>query len=124
MRLFGFLVDTCVVNAYILECESPNHRPTQSGSRRTQVYRSQLDFVLELGQQLVESHSSCKNLGRHPSILTSESRYTHHVPVEYDKPRNCKVCSTKTSRKRIKYGCNECGVPLCITPCYGIYHSR
>ena len=30
MRIFWFLLDTAVVNAHILECESPNHRPARS----------------------------------------------------------------------------------------------
>ena len=55
VRLFSFLADTSVVNVYIIEGKSPNHQ--LSGSRR-KVHQSQLDFVLELGQQLVESHSS------------------------------------------------------------------
>ena len=46
MRLFWFLVDTSVVNAYILECESPN-RPA-STSRWTKDYQTQLKFTLEL----------------------------------------------------------------------------
>ena len=124
MRLFWFLVDTSVVNAYILEGESPNHRPAQSSGSRRKVHRSQLDFVLELGQQLVESHSSHKNLGRQPLIPRSESHYTLHVPCRYEKPQNCKVCSTKTSRKQTQYGCVECGVPLYIAPCSGTYHTR
>ena len=110
MRLFWFLLDTCVVNAYVLECESPNHVVTRStGLKKRNVYRTQLEFVLQLGQQLIEEHSSRKRLGRQPVIPPNESRFTKHVPFEYDHPRNCKLCSTKGSRKRTKYGCAECG---------------
>ena len=54
------------MNACILECESPNHRPTRSIGKKKRIYRTQLDFFLELGQQLqlVEGHSSHKILGR------------------------------------------------------------
>ena len=52
MRLFWFLVDTSVVNAYILECESPN-RPAAT-SRSTKGYRTQLKFILELARELKE----------------------------------------------------------------------
>jgi len=119
MRLFWFLLDTCIVNAYILECESPNHKPPLG-----RKHRPQLDFVVELGQQLVEEHSSRKTLGRPTFIPPSESRYTPHVPVEYNNPRNCTFCTTKTTRKRTKYGCACCGVALCIVPCFGQYHSQ
>ena len=92
MRLFWFLLDTCIVNAYILECESPNHKPPLG-----RKHRPQLDFVVELGQQLVEEHSSRKTLGRPTFISPSESRYTTpHVPVEYNNPQNCTFCTTKT----------------------------
>ena len=81
MRLFWFLLDTCIVNAYILECESPNHKPPLG-----RKHQPQLDFVVELDQQLVEEHSSRKTLGRPTFIPPSESRYNPHVPVEYNNP--------------------------------------
>ena len=123
MRLFWFLLDTCIVNAYILQCESPNHRPTHSiGKKRKQVFQTQLDFVLELAGELVTAHNSRKRIGRPTIMPRNETRVTKHVPFEYDAPRQCKVCSSKQSRKRTKYGCAECGVPLCITPCFGTFH--
>ena len=125
MRLFWFLVDTCVVNAFILQCESPNHRPTRSiGKKKKKVYQTQLDFVVELGQQLVESHSSRKTVGRPPFMPPSESRFTKHVPCKYESVRACKLCSSVGKRKRTMYGCVECGVPLCMPDCYSAYHSR
>ena len=132
MRLFWFIVDTCVVNAYVLERESPNHRPHPNVSAGSTLgYRSQLNFTLELAQQLVETHSLCKALGRVPIAppppqARSESfdRYNEHVPSDLEKPRNCKVCmEAKTKRKRTKYECAKCRVALCVTPCFGKYHS-
>ena len=55
MRLFWFLVDTCVVNAYVLECESPN-RPAAT-NKYTKGYRTQLKFILELARQLKQQYS-------------------------------------------------------------------
>ena len=124
MRLFWFLVDTCVVNAYILQCESPNHLPTRSiGKKKKPVYQTQLSFVLQLAGQLIKKHSSRKVAGRQPIMPESESRYTKHVPCKYDKPRRCKVCTTPTKKHQTLFGCEECGVPLCIYPCYGVFHS-
>jgi len=125
MRLFWFLVDTCVVNAYILQCESPNHPPTRSiGKNKKAVYQTQLNFVLELAGQLIAKHDSRQIAGREPVMPETESRYTKHIPCKYEKPRRCKVCSTPTKRHQTLYGCAGCGVPLCIFPCYGTYHSR
>ena len=68
MRLFWFVVDTYVVNAYVLECESPNLKPHPNISAGSNLgYRSQLNFTLELARQLVELHSSHKALGRRPT---------------------------------------------------------
>ena len=83
MRLFWFLLDTCVVNAYILRKESPNHtKPI-----------SQLNFVVELTQQLREQNDSRRNVERASLVLSSDARYTKHVPCKYPTPRTCKVCS-------------------------------
>ena len=108
MHLFWFLVDTCVVNAYILQCESPNHRPTCSIGKKKDVYQLKLNFILQLPQQLVECHSSHKVVGRPPNLPPSESRFTNHVPCKYEKQRNYMYCSNKTTRKRTSHGCVEC----------------
>jgi len=125
MRLFWFLVDTCVVNAYILQFESPNHPPTRSiGKNKKAVYQTQLNFVLELAGQLITKPDSCQIAGREPVMPETESRYTEHIPCKYEKPRRCRVCSTPTKRHQTLYGCAGCGVPLCIYLFYGIYHTR
>jgi len=126
MRLFWFLIDTCIVNAYILECESPNHPATRSiGKRKKRVYETQLDFVVHLAQQLIEKHDSRQRVGRQPVMPMSESRYTVHVPCKYSSQRDCKQCKLqKRPRTRSTIGCAECGVPLCIYPCFAEYHTR
>jgi len=42
MHLFWFLIDTAVVNAHILECESPDH--LSIGLKKQNVYRTQKAF--------------------------------------------------------------------------------
>ena len=122
MRLSWFLLDTSVVNAYILQCESPNHRPTRPISKKKKaVFQTQLDFAIELGQLLVETHTSRKRVGRPLVVPVSDARVTCHVPCQYKSPWQCVVCGPKV-RKRVKYGCAHCGVALCIVPCFGMYH--
>jgi len=122
MRLFWFLVDTSVVNAYILECESPN-RPVAT-SKYTKGYRTQLKCILELAKQLKEKHCSCQqgecSYPAIPREFQSEERYSEHVRCQYPSPWQCKVCTT---HKRTSYECAKCSVPLCIIPCFGYYHS-
>ena len=114
MRLFWFLLDTCVVNAYILQKESPNH------TKRI----SHLNFVVELAQQLIEQNDSRGNVGRPPLVPCSDARYTKHVPCKYPTPRACKVCSNNKRRSRTMFGCEECGLAFCMPECYATYHSR
>ena len=115
MRLFWYLIDIAIVNAHILEAESPNHSA-----------RPQKDFRVELASDLLSCHSSRKKRGR-PSDASPSARYNErHFPVELTSTRQCHVCSAKSARKRTKYGCMSCsenGIHLCPVPCFGIYHT-
>ena len=78
IRVFGFIADTCVANAYALKCESPNHSPSLNVSAGSRLgYNYQLNFALELAQQLVEAHSSRKASGRVPIAPTPQE--TNHL---------------------------------------------
>ena len=122
MRLFWLLVDTCVVNAYVLECESPN-RPAAT-NKYTKGYRTQLKFILELARQLKQQYSPHQQADSlYPAIprqFQREERYSEYVPCKYPSQRQCKVYP---KRRRTSFGCAKCGVPLCIVPCFGYYHS-
>ena len=52
-RLFYFVLDVCIVNAYVLQCETP-HQPKIS----------QKSFRLELARELLASHNSRKHRKR------------------------------------------------------------
>ena len=81
MRLFWFLLDTCVVNACILRKKSPNHPRSIS----------QLNFVVQLAQELIEQNDSQKTVGKGPVVPISDARYTKHVPFKFPSARVCKV---------------------------------
>ena len=124
MRIFWFLLDTAVVNAHILECESPNHRPARSiGLKKQNVYRTQKAFITELSQQLIDMHNSRKTLGR-PSTDPDASRFTKHVVDMLPNTAQCKVCSKPDARRRTKFGCVECNMHLCYYPCHKQYHTK
>lgn len=38
--------------------------------------------------------------------------------------RECRVCSRNKTRKQTRYHCRGCNVPLCVVPCYQIYHTE
>jgi len=63
-----------VVNAYILQCESPNHPPTCSiGKNKKAVYQTQFNFVLELAGQLIAKHDSRQIAGRESVMAETDS---------------------------------------------------
>ena len=119
-RLFYYCVDVCIVNAHILQGLSPH-----------QQCMKQKEFRLELARELMSCHNSrkCKKRGRRtfegaPSITLNEQ----HYPDKIQKPLQCRVCSSTNERKRTSYGCSACNssnpVPLCIVPCFRIYHQK
>jgi hypothetical protein len=56
--------------------------------------------------------------GKHfPANNTPTSKQKHGS-------RRCVVCSSKSLAKKSKFHCKTCLVPLCIVPCFEIYHSR
>ena len=113
MRLFWYVVDLSIVNAHILEVNSPNH-PS----------RSHRDFRVQLASELLSGHSSRRKRGR-PSDPSPVTRFIkRHFPAEFGSMRQCQVCTTASSRKRTKYGCSSCNIHLCPVPCCGTYHTR
>jgi hypothetical protein len=117
-RLFYFLVDISMVNAYLLHQRNPN-----SPKQRMK------DFILELATELLTAHSSREKKGRRSLDAPPSRRFNEaHFPDHLSKARQCVICSKDSTRKRTSYGCRSCNaedpVPLCITPCYRIFHMK
>lgn len=112
-RIFFALVDRCIVNSYILECESPNH-----------TKRHLKQFQIELVKLLIGNKTSRKPSGRRS--FQSPVRFTErHFPSFTAETgngtrvqRRCKVCPKKPT-----YQCTQCDVGLCPAPCFQIYHT-
>jgi hypothetical protein len=117
-RLFYFFLDVGIVNAHILETES-SHSPN----------RTQKEFRLELARELMTLHTSRKRRARvsvesvPPSIRFCERHFADLLVTAL----NCRYCSTAENRKRTKYCCKQCNskepVPLCVVPCFRLYHT-
>ena len=113
-RIFYDLVDRCIINAYILECESPNH-----------TKRPLKPFRADLVRQLIGDFTSRKATGRRSLELPSrftERHFPSFLPTTEKGVRmqqRCNVCSKKPT-----YWCEDCDVGLCLAPCFRIYHTR
>ena len=119
-RLFYFIVDVCIVNAHILQSETSHQGKMQ-----------QKKFRLELAREMLASHSSRKHRKRGrcsmdgaPSALYNEQ----HFPEKLSTPQRCRFCSAAGERRRSSFGCKECNpeqpIPLCIIPCFRLYHTQ
>jgi len=113
LRLFWFLLDLAIDNAYILECHF-NPACKHNGIK---------GFREESARLLLSQHSSRQRSGRQaqekPARLVDR-----HFPVNLHVQALCLVCSRLNARKRTNFGCRECGnVHLCVDPCFSIYHT-
>ena len=107
-----------VVNAHILEMESP-HCPK----------RSQKELRVELAREMMALHSSRKKRAQNSldSVPPSRCFCGKHFPAVLPAVLDCRYCSNRASRKRTEYCCKDCSeeepIPLCVVPCFRLYHT-
>ncbi|XP_046970709.1 piggyBac transposable element-derived protein 4-like [Vanessa cardui] len=121
-RLFWFLLEAAVINAYIVYM--------MSHSTRRNTHK---DFRLRLGRGLINNFSSRKCQA--PVFKTKKggvnsipeevrtSDVGSHMP-ELAKFRRCRMCSTRAKEQRTTYICKVCKVPLCAAPCFYNFHTQ
>ena len=108
-RIFYYLLDTAVVNAFILYKET-KRRPDMT----------QKEFRLILAEEMIEIACFRTAVGRHST--REKERYTgRHFP-EYFQNKS-KYCRAKGCKSRPSYRCDRCKVVLCAAPCFRKYHS-
>jgi len=44
------------------------------------------------------------------------------TPASRPRQKDCYV--QQKSRKRLAYQCQECSCPMCIVPCFKLYHTK
>jgi hypothetical protein len=109
--LLWFALDVAMANAYILWCESPNHKDSSS-----------LSFRKEVGRQLIGtySHVSGTNKKKTPTVTP---KGLDHWPMTVKKRMRCRHCLTKKLRHESRVQCSGCpGVHLCID-CFKPWHK-
>ena len=70
-------------------------------------------------------------------IMPKDTHFMRVIPTlpgQRQMYRNCKVCydrsiknkeaQRKNQRKQVQYECSTCQVPLCVTPCFEMYHTK
>lgn len=110
-RLAWWLIDMCIVNAYIL---------WSMGKRDC----TQLQFREELMYSLVKLFGSDRKAmqasrGANVSVALAKDHYPLHVEERGD----CRVCSrTSCNRTQTRVICAKCSVHLCIGNCFKLFH--
>lgn len=131
-KLFIHLVNMVIMNAFILNKKYGHKKLSHVG------YREYLaEYLLKDGnpqiyvqEMRIENDSVSNRLeGRH---------FPERIPTKEGKnktlPLACKVCfvgkaqskshNIPSKRKMCTYRCNTCKLPMCITPCFQIYHEH
>ena len=126
-RAFFHLIDVAIVNAYILYTlsEQTSRKLTHEHFR----IRLAKDLLMDAG--MPQDHHI---RGPIPRPLPPSSRLTErHFPARVGETiagrasqPNCIVCSRKKGRgrKTTTYKCKECNLPMCIVPCFELYHTK
>ena len=128
-RAFFHLLNTAIVNAYLLYMES-----TQSTRKLTHV-----DFRIDLAKSLLqEAGEPIADTPPDPSSRTEAApdplrllgrHFPEKVPpTASGRPGQleCAVCSKKKGRRKVSttYRCKSCKKALCVVPCFELYHSH
>ena len=130
--LFWFMLDTTIVNAWILFQQTPgNMRP-----RRRKGY-DHLQFRVDLAEQLRAGFTSRKHRkGRKSRTLQAVNvadNVVNHRPVVIETARGkavCRKCSREGRKTAGGYQvttsakCNICDIPLCKVGCFQQYHDN
>ena len=131
-RVFFHLIDTTIVNAYILYSQS-----TQSSRKLTHVnFRIELaKGLLQQAGEEIEALSTDPRLqsGTRSDAIPPPLRMVgRHFPEKAPptpsgRPAQleCALCSRKKGRCRVTttYRCKTCVKALCIVPCFELYHT-
>ncbi|XP_038052932.1 piggyBac transposable element-derived protein 4-like isoform X1 [Patiria miniata] len=119
-KLFLYLVDLCLVNAFLVY-KVLGHDTTFTDFR--------LNLITEVLQEATLPEYTMRS---RPHTLPSPNRLTgRHFPMAIPPTaktlgpcKRCVVCKAKGHRRETRYACDTCDTPLCIDPCFKIYHTR
>ncbi|CAB3247092.1 unnamed protein product [Arctia plantaginis] len=131
MRLYYFMVDAAITNAYILYAQ------------KVRYPMSTLQFRTLLGRNLIGTFTSRrKRVSNLPSFVSKRPKVDSrqkakyglpddqrlsdvgsHLPGPLDSYRRCRACSSNANSKKSKIQCIRCEVALCIVPCFANFHK-
>ena len=132
LRIFYFLIDTAVANAFVLYASVNPGKKLNLLNFRLDIFRGLVSGVNSRQRRSsihgasyvkyrIEQKKRVKLMGVPDEIRLNQAS---HYPEKTDTFRRCRLCSSRTNNKRSRIICAKCHVPLCTTPCFGLFHSR
>jgi len=132
LRIFYFIVDAAVVNAFNLYASvHPDLSPTLL-QFRVQIFRG-----LVRGFCSRHRRSSLQGMSFMRYRFTGKSRKklmgvpedirlhtSNHFPEKTASYHRCRLCSSRKNNKRSRIMCTQCKVWLCVNPCFARFHSH
>ena len=122
-KVFFHLLDCTVLNAYQLyKCNTVH-------------YVSIEDFHLKLIKEIIAKYHtpvSTRTVGRrvldeNSELRLTERHFANFIPSTAQKKsttKRCVICTKNKRRRESRYMCPTCNVPLCIVPCFEIFHTK
>ena len=125
-RAFFHLLDLAVTNAYIMYTEAPHtgraltHEQCRIDLAKGLLLSVAANGMEDAAQPMVPTTQTLCPLP--PAAHLTEK----HFPGRLEKQSNCAVCSGKKGRgrKTTTYSCKQCNIPLCVVPCFELYHTK
>lgn len=121
MRLFFFMLDAAIINAYILYLTKHAQRDFSHRDFRLRLARALIgDFTCKKQRPIIFKNKKGGNFGVPDEIRLQSVGI--HFPELQDTYTRCKFCSSKKETKRSNMRCSHCGVALCMKQCFKKFH--
>ncbi|XP_041648942.1 pogo transposable element derived with ZNF domain b isoform X1 [Cheilinus undulatus] len=126
--LFWFLVNLCVVNAFIVLRESRKENPpswVQDGLFTQVNFRKRLGSQLtKCAQKYFETTETASNRPAKTETVEDSVKQRHRMAKVSNISKRCKNCNLKNIRHESVYGCIVCKANLCKQPsCFWEFHG-
>ena len=112
-KVFFYMIEVCISNAYILHCKSPDHVSISS----LQFRKSVLKALVE-GKCFRRDTGLCQIPVAIPHIRFNRDHF-HHL-ISHDTRSTCKA---HIQEVKTIYTCAVCGVRMCPEPCFQRFHT-
>ena len=125
-RAFFHLIEVAIVNAYIMYLTTPCE------GRRLTHKEFRIQLAKELLMDTVTDDAEAHSCGPHPKPPLFRLTGRHFpakvglTPSGRPSQPDCIVCSRKkgNGRKSTTYKCKQCDLPMCVVPCFELYHTK